>query len=86
MSAKLLRDALQTRPKIFTCRCCGKLTIEERDDHEICEVCGWEDDQYQNEHPERGGGANVVSLNEAPRNVAEFGTSDPEQPWPPKEG
>ena len=48
-----------------TCVCCGQLTLLQGAMHEICEVCGWEDDEIQNEDPDYRGGANDVSLNEA---------------------
>lgn len=35
--------------------------------YEICAICDWEDDPFQSENPDRGGGANVESLNEARR-------------------
>jgi len=51
--------------KLRPCRCCGSLVIDDYDSYEICPVCGWEDDEYQYEHPDSIGGANKVSLNEA---------------------
>jgi len=47
------------------CRCCGKLTIQEYDNFEICSSCGWEDDDFQFENPDFAGGANELSLNQA---------------------
>ena len=47
------------------CRCCGKPTIEEYDSFEICEICLWEDDNLQYAEPDREGGANKMSLNQA---------------------
>lgn len=46
-----------TRP----CAVCGSIV----EYHDICEVCGWEDDIVQNAHPDYRGGANQMSLNEA---------------------
>lgn len=37
----------------------------EPDCFDICEVCGWEDDNYQRAHPDYAGGANCMSLNDA---------------------
>jgi hypothetical protein len=45
------------------CPCCDNKTLSERDNFEICPICGWEDDPIQNEQPERWGGANGISLN-----------------------
>lgn len=47
------------------CPCCGKKTLTERDNYEICEVCGWEDDDIQSDDPDYSSGANHISLNEA---------------------
>lgn len=47
------------------CACCGKETLPPNSVFEICPVCGWEDDDIQNEHPDFGGGANIMSLNQA---------------------
>lgn len=43
------------------CVCCGEGTIN--DAHDICLVCGWEDDEVQNEEADFAGGANRESLN-----------------------
>lgn len=44
------------------CDCCGIGRISEP--HEICEICGWEDDATQRNDPDFSGGANKLSLNE----------------------
>lgn len=49
---------------MIKCPICGKYEFEKVDDYEICEVCGWENEQYQFNHPDEGGGANEMSLNE----------------------
>ncbi len=46
------------------CPVCGKYEFEEYDDFDICEVCGWENDAYQEENPDYMGGANTMSLNQ----------------------
>ena len=43
------------------CACCGEGIISEP--HDICPVCGWEDDPVQNEDHDFAGGANRLSLN-----------------------
>ena len=53
------------------CPCCGALTLAEKGAYEICEVCNWEDDPFQAANPDRAGGANVMSLNEARKAWAE---------------
>ncbi len=46
----------------IACPCCGKTMVEEYD---ICSVCEWQNDPVQLWKPDRPGGANVMSLNEA---------------------
>ena len=59
----------------YPCPCCGYLTYFHEPDgtYEICPVCRWEDDPVQSNDPDRGGGANVVSLNEARENFEKVG-------------
>jgi hypothetical protein len=66
--------------KNYPCPCCGFLTISEPPPgtFEICIVCGWEDDEVQFDSPDRQGGANGVSLNEARSNYAKFGAAKKE--------
>ena len=47
------------------CPCCGARVFEELGEYDICPVCNWEDDPFQSKNPDRGGGANEMSLNEA---------------------
>ena len=47
------------------CPVCGEYTFEEEDDHDICPVCGWENDDLQRTQPDLCGGANKPSLNQA---------------------
>ena len=65
--AKLRKDC---RP----CACCGCLTVREK--HDICPVCGWEDDRVQNADPSFAGGANGVNLETARKNYKKFGASE----------
>lgn len=61
--------------KKYKCPCCGFCTLEEEPPgtFDICPVCFWEDDNIQFENPNRSGGANAMSLNEARRNYLEYG-------------
>jgi hypothetical protein len=61
----------------YPCPCCGFLTFfgETRGTFDICQVCGWEDDEVQFKSPDREGGANGVSLNEARANYIKFGAA-----------
>jgi hypothetical protein len=53
------------------CVCCGYRTLSEPPgSHEICPVCGWEDDVYQLRWPYRPGGANESSLIDAQQRFA----------------
>ena len=47
---------------VRTCPVCGMYELER---FEVCDNCEWQNDLYQLEHPEREGGANNMSLNEA---------------------
>ncbi|MCD7929766.1 MAG: hypothetical protein LUF86_06365 [Clostridiales bacterium] len=44
------------------CPCCGKTYVGE---HDICDVCWWQNDPVQSWKPDSPGGANRMSLNEA---------------------
>lgn len=46
------------------CPVCGKFEFDDRDDYEICDICFWENEEYQITHPDKSG-ANRMSLNEA---------------------
>jgi len=63
--------------KNYPCPCCGFLTVGEPPPgtFEICDVCGWEDDEVQFDNPDFRGGANYPSLNEARLNYAKFGAA-----------
>lgn len=47
------------------CPVCGRYEFSETDSFDVCEVCGWEDDELQEDDPDYSGGANPMSLNEA---------------------
>ena len=53
---------------LVPCPCCGVGFVSEGHEFDICEECGWEDDDYQFNHPDYRGGANRISLNEARQN------------------
>lgn len=56
---------------VHLCPCCHKYEFSEVGSYVICPVCYWEDDPVQEEDPSYGGGANVMSLNEARKTYAE---------------
>jgi|LAHS01.1.fsa_nt_gb hypothetical protein len=47
------------------CFCCGEFTIPLHLKYEKCHVCGWIDDEFQNNHIFSEDGMNDISLNEA---------------------
>ena len=53
-------------PKLLKkCACCGEYTIPANSEYEICPICGWVDDKYQNANPNSLSGKNPLSLNDA---------------------
>ena len=54
--------------ELYPCPCCGKRTISELGNYEICSICGWEDDPVQSSEPDFAGGANTLSLIESRKN------------------
>ena len=57
------------------CPCCGKEEVEYFD---ICETCGWQNDDLQLDHPDMAGGANPISLNQARENYEKTGRAKPQ--------
>jgi len=55
----------------LTCPCCGYKTIS--DEHEICEVCAWQYNDFQNTRPDDSGGPNKISLRDAQGNFMKWG-------------
>lgn len=51
--------------KPHPCPVCRQYEFEYSGCFDICEVCGWEDDNLQSKHPDYEGGANKMSLNQA---------------------
>ncbi len=61
----------------FHCPCCGYLVFEQGPGfHQLCPICGWEDDLSQLRFPLMPGSANVVSLFEAQQNFQSYGASE----------
>lgn len=59
------------------CPCCRYITLSSRGWHEICPVCGWDDDgQDDHDADEYRGGANLVTLTEGRDNFRDFGASE----------
>lgn len=63
-----------TNKKFYPCPSCGYLTLSEipPGTFEICEVCGWEDDNVQYFHHDKLG-ANHVNLKDARNNFKLYG-------------
>jgi hypothetical protein len=58
------------------CSCCGFYTMEDGIISDICPVCFWQKDFYQEEQIDDRGGPNLVSLQEARENFKSLGASE----------
>jgi len=67
-------DSEEMEYEWITCPCCGYKSIT--DTYDICGICRWEHDGWQQDNPDGRGGANALSLREAQRNYRKFGVSD----------
>ncbi len=61
-----------------SCPCCGHATLTERERHEICNVCFWEDDGQDDESADEvwSGPNGTLSLTEARRNFVTIGACE----------
>jgi predicted RNA-binding Zn-ribbon protein involved in translation (DUF1610 family) len=60
----------------FPCPCCGhRVHDREPGFHQVCPICGWEDDLSQLRFAQMPGGSNTVSLEEAQQNYRDYGAS-----------
>jgi hypothetical protein len=68
---------------IRPCPVCNEkvFPISSFDTYFICEQCGWEDDQFQNDNPDNAGGANGVSLNRYKVEYEETVAKNPQYRW-----
>ncbi|WP_232353048.1 CPCC family cysteine-rich protein [Hafnia alvei] len=53
----------------YPCPCCDEPVFEALGEYDICPNCNWEDDPSQSKNPDRGGGANKMSLNKAKKHM-----------------
>ena len=61
----------------YPCPCCGHLVHDQMPGaHQVCPICGWEDDLAQLRFADMPGSSNQVSLAEAQRNYADFGAAE----------
>ena len=60
-------SGIASKPKrlLKKCACCGNKTIPNGTEYEVCPICGWVDDPFQNSHPDSINGHNKISLKEA---------------------
>lgn len=65
------------------CICCGLGYVDDGGD-DICIVCGWQDDDIQNDDPDFAGGANTLPLNEYRKDFEEKRKKDPTYIWEEK--
>ena len=63
-------------PEPHKCPVCGEYEFPDEASYDICPVCGWEDDDYF-----EGGGANVLSLDEAIAKFKSLREKDPNYRW-----
>ena len=57
--------SLEPKNGKYQCACCLGYTLDKLGSYEICQVCGWEDDDLQNEDIDYAGGANDMSIRQA---------------------
>lgn len=62
------------------CICCGLGYVDDGGD-DICNVCGWQDDDIQNDDPDFAGGANALSLNDYRRAFEKKRRQNPNYTW-----
>lgn len=60
----------------YVCKCCGCAAMDTDEEYDICPVCFWERDFYQEKNSDYDGGANSVSLKQARKNYAEYGACE----------
>ena len=61
----------------FPCPCCGYQVFDHQPGfHQLCPICGWEDDLSQLRFPLMPGSSNRVSLQDAQRNFQDYGASE----------
>jgi len=70
------RAPVEAEPR-SACPCCGRLTIEEPGDYDLCPVCFGEDDPSQSADPTVTGGANGYSLESGRQSYRAIGASSP---------
>lgn len=63
--------------KKYTCPCCGYKTIDNNGNYDICQICFWEDDPFQ-EMNVYDLGANKIPLVEGQKNYIRYGACDKE--------
>ncbi len=57
----------------YTCPCCGYPTLSERGGYEICVLCGWEDEGFDDPEADSLGGPNYyLTLTEARQNFKKY--------------
>jgi hypothetical protein len=70
-----LQRRLFSRKPTRTCACCGYVNIF--GDYDICDICGWQEDDTQEAEPMEAIGHNSVCLLEAQANYAAHGVIHP---------
>lgn len=61
----------------YPCPCCGHLVFDhEPGFHQVCPICGWEDNLVQLRFPLMPGSCNTVSLEQGQRNYQAYGAAE----------
>lgn len=68
-------------PVPYICPICGKHEFETYGYCEICPMCGWEDDEFQEEEPDDPRGANGMSLNNYKKQYEKKIQHNPQYVW-----
>jgi len=67
------QTGLSSSPRLLKkCACCREYTLTAGTEYEVCSICGWIDDPYQNLNPKSIQGKNPISLVEARKRFQEL--------------
>jgi hypothetical protein len=71
------RHGMMPAQSKYPCPCCGHLVYDhEPGHHQVCPICGWEDDLTQLRFPLMPGSCNTVSLHTGQQNYRNYGAAE----------